>query len=239
MDYVRLPLEGTQNTRDLGGYPTKDNKVTRFHVFVRSDSLKNITDRDNDFLKDYGITEIIDFRGKTDIQSIFVSDDNIDKNYFNFHYIPLSNIGMEKYANDEQDKEDFNYGIGYTYLLDNKIKIKEVFEILADSKGGVLFHCSAGKDRTGVISALVMGLCNIDIKDIIANYQVTDTYLADSDVIKTYSDRVQKSSPEYIKKFVENLLNKYGSFENYLLSCNISMDRLEKIKEKFTMEIGE
>ena len=50
MDYVRLPLEGTKNTRDLGGYPTKDNKVTKFHTFIRSDRLTNITDKDNEFL---------------------------------------------------------------------------------------------------------------------------------------------------------------------------------------------
>ena len=45
MDYIRLPLKGTKNTRDLGGYPTKDGKVTKFHMFVRSDNLINITDK--------------------------------------------------------------------------------------------------------------------------------------------------------------------------------------------------
>ena len=82
MDYVRLPLEGTKNTRDLGGYPTKDNKVTKFHTFIRSDRLTNITDKDNEFLKNYGITDIIDLRGNTTIQSTFVSDDNINREYF-------------------------------------------------------------------------------------------------------------------------------------------------------------
>ena len=43
VDYVRLPLEGTLNTRDLGGYPTKDNKVTKFHVFIRSDRLTDMS----------------------------------------------------------------------------------------------------------------------------------------------------------------------------------------------------
>ena len=91
MNFVRLPIEGTKNTRDLGGYPTKDGKVTKFHIFVRSDNLINITDKDNEFLKDYGISDIIDFRGNTSIQSTFVSDDNINNQYFKFHYIPLSN----------------------------------------------------------------------------------------------------------------------------------------------------
>ena len=50
MDFVRLPLEGGANVRDIGGYPTSDNKVTKFHVFVRSSRLTNLTTKDNEFL---------------------------------------------------------------------------------------------------------------------------------------------------------------------------------------------
>ena len=232
MDYVRLPLEGTKNTRDLGGYPTKDNKVTKFHVFIRSDRLTNITDKDNEFLKNYGITDIIDLRGNTTIQSTFVSDDNINREYFKFHYIPLSTSEYEQYANAEKDKENFNHGVGYTYVLENKSRIKEIFDILAQSKGGVLYHCTAGKDRTGIISALILGLCNAYIKDIIANYEVTNTYLADTDIIEKYSENLKKSSPKFIITFIENLLKKYDSFEDYILSCNVSKENIERIKKK-------
>lgn len=239
MEFVRLPLENVENMRDLGGYPTTNHKVTRFHIYIRSSRLTFITDEDNDFLKDYGITDIIDLRGLTKIQSTFVSDDNINKEYFNFHYIPLSTIEMEKYMNNEQEKDDFNFGIGYTYLLDNKTKIKQIFDVLADAKGGVLFHCTAGKDRTGVISALILGLCNVNIKDIIANYEVTNIYVANSDLVNKYSLNTQKSSPEFIKTFIENLLNKYNSFEDYILSCNVSKEKIEKIRNKFCEEIWE
>ena len=233
MNYVRLPLDGAEKTRDLGGYPTLDNKVTKFHVYVRSSRLTNITDKDNNFLKDYGITDIIDLRGVTKIQSTFISDDNINNEYFKFHYIPLSTLEMEQYANNEQDSENFNFGIGYTYLLDNKTKVKQIFDVFVDAKGGVLFHCTAGKDRTGVVSALILGLCGVDIKDIIANYEVTNTYISNSDFIDKYPSNVKKSSPEFIKTFVENLLKKYSSFENYILSCNVSKENIQKIKNKF------
>ena len=232
VDYVRLPLEGTLNTRDLGGYPTKDNKVTKFHVFIRSDRLTDITDKDSKFLKNYGITDIIDLRGNTAIQFTFVSDDNINKKYFKFHYIPLSTLEYEQYANAEKNKENFNHGVGYTYVLENKSRIKEVFDILAESDGGVLFHCTAGKDRTGIISALILGLCNAYIKDIIANYEVTNTYLSDSDIVEKYSENLKKSSPEFIITFIENLLKKYDSFEDYILSCNVSKENIEKIRKK-------
>lgn len=230
MNFNRLPLEGTKNTRDLGGYPTKDGKVTKFHIFVRSDNLINVTYKDNKFLKDYGISDIIDFRGNTSIQSTFISDDNINREYFNFHYIPLSNKEFENYVNESKEKENFNHGIGYTYMLENKLKIRDVFKIFADAKEGVLFYCSAGKDRTGIISALLLGICNVEIKDIIANYEVSNTY-------NTYpgesTDILQKSLPEFIKTFINNLLDKYESFENYILSCDVKKEEIENIKDKF------
>lgn len=232
MDFVRLPLEGGANARDIGGYPTKDNKVTKFHVFVRSSRLTDLTAKDNEFLREYGITDIIDLRGTTLIQDEFVSDDNINKDYFNFHYIPLSTKRIEKYIKENEYIDNFNFGIGYTYLLDNKIKIKEIFDVIASSKGGVLFHCTAGKDRTGVVSALILGLCNVDRKDIIANYEVTYTYISDCEFMNTYPLNMQISEPIFMNTFIQNLLEKYESFENYLLSCGISKENLNKIKNK-------
>ncbi len=70
----------------------------------------------------------------------------------------------------------------------------------------------------------------MDIKDIIANYEVSNTY-------NTYpeesADILQKSLPEFIKTFIDNLLKKYSSFENYILSCDIKKEEIEKIKNKF------
>ena len=233
VDYVRLPLEGTLNTRDLGGYPTKDNKVTKFHIYIRSDRLTDITDKDNENLKNYGITDIIDLRGKTDIQSSFVSDDNINRKYFKFYYIPISNEKYEEYLKNNLDKKSFNHGVGYTYLLLNKIRINEIFDILANSQGGVLYHCTSGKDRTGLISALILGLCNVDIPDIIANYEVSNTNLLDKAMTDDYPENIRKSYPVYMETFIKNLLNEYGSFEKYILSCNVSKENIEKIRKKF------
>ena len=85
MEFVRLPLEGATNVREMGGYPTMDGKVTRFKTFIRGNRLKDITEKDNEFLKNYGITDIIDLRGNTKIQDSFVSDDNINLDYFKYH----------------------------------------------------------------------------------------------------------------------------------------------------------
>ncbi len=236
MNCVRLPLEGVKNARDLGGYCTKDGKITKFKTFVRSSRLTDLTDEDNDFLKKYGITDIIDLRGVTKIQATFVSDDNIDSDYFKFYYLPLSNIEMETYSKEHEMEPDFDFGEAYKYMLDNKKKVNEIFTILAEAKGGVLFHCTAGKDRTGTIAALILGLCGVDDLDIIANYQVTETYISGSTFLDNYATNVQKSSPKYISTLIKRLKEKYDSYENYLLSCGLSQETLNKIKDKFTEE---
>lgn len=64
-------------------------------------------------------------------------------------------------------------------FLKNQRRIQEIFKILANAEGGVLFHCTAGKDRTGVIAALLLGICEVSENDIIANYEVTNTYIQD------------------------------------------------------------
>lgn len=232
MDFVRLPLEGGANVRDIGGYPTSDNKVTKFHVFVRSSRLTNLTTKDNEFLKEYGITDVIDLRGKSLIQDNFISDDNINKEYFNFHYIPLSTKKIEEYIKANEYADNFNFGIGYTYLLENKTKIKELFDVISSAKGGVLFHCTAGKDRTGIVTALILGLCGVDKKDIVANYEVTHTYVSECKFMDEYSLNMQISKPIFMDTFIQNLLDKYNSFEDYLLSCGISKENLEKIKNR-------
>lgn len=234
---IRLPLEGAINARDLGGYYTKDNKITKFNTFVRSNGLTKITDKDNEFLKKYGITDIIDLRGNTKIQDTFVSDDNINKDYFNFHYIPLSNLEMEQYIIKNYDSSDFNFGYGYSCLLENRGKIKEIFNVLINAKDGVLFHCSAGKDRTGVIAALILGVCNVDELDIIANYQVTNTYIKDEEIMESYNENLRKSDASFMDLFIKLLYKKYENFENYLLSCDITKEEIKKLKNKFCKEI--
>lgn len=236
MSYIRLPLEGAPNVRELGGYPTLDGKVTKHKVFIRGSRLTDLTSKDNNFLKDYGVTDIIDLRGKPELQTTFISDDNLTEGYFNFHYVPLANIE----GNAEMDKNENipNADLGYCYFLmcKNKEKVKEFFDVLVNAKGAVLYHCTAGKDRTGIVSALILGLCNVDYRDIVSNYEVTNTYVNDEPFMAHYTDEVKQSRTWTMKTFIKLLLEEYGSFENYLLSCDISKEDLDIIKNKFLME---
>lgn len=237
MEFVRLPLEGATNVREMGGYPTLDGKVTHFKTFIRGSRLKDITENDNEFLKNYGITDIIDLRGNTKIQDSFISDDNINLDYFQYHYIPLSTVETEEYIKKYAIDDSFDFGEGYYLLLENKEKIAKVFKILANAKGAVLYHCTAGKDRTGVISALLLGICNVSDLDIIANYETSYTYLMNEEFILSYDPFSRVSKAKFMSTFIKRLKENYGTFENYILSCGVTEDEINKIKKKFLQNI--
>lgn len=224
---IRLPLEGVENIRDIGGYVGDNNKVGNFGVFLRANSLCNMTKKDNDYLKEYGVTDIIDLRGH---DVISLKPDSIDKDYFSYHIVPLL---TEKFnENLALEKENFKMGEGYKLILENKKAIKEIFEKLSEAKGATVFHCTAGKDRTGLVAMLILGLSGVSRKDIIANYEVTFTYIPVLlDEVENYN--LALSIPEYIITAIDYITENYGTYREYLKSCDLSDEVLNKIKSKY------
>lgn len=224
---IRLPLEGVENIRDIGGYVGDNKKVGNFGVFLRANELTQMTQKDNEFLKEYGVTDIIDLRSE---DVALLKPDGIIKEYFSYHIVPLLTDKFNE--NLALEKENFDMGEGYKLILENKVAIKNIFEILASSKGATVFHCTAGKDRTGLVAMLILGLCGVSRKDIIANYEVTFTYvpvlLNDS-----INKRLALSIPEYIITAIEFIEENYGTYREYLKSCELSDEILDIVKSKY------
>lgn len=233
-----LPLKGTQNTRDLGGYITKDKKITKYKEFIRSSSLSNITDEDIDFLVKYGIKTVLDLRSEEETKD--KPSRLKDINGIKYYNVPLSVDDMQ--ADITKENGYFDMIQGYIKRLSNKKAIKEIFDIISDNlQGGLIFNCTAGKDRTGIIAMLILGIANVQLKDIVANYQVSHTYMGeDPEFVREYNitkSRVFLSKPEFIDATIEYIMDEYSSFDNYLLSCGISIGQIEKIKNKFLEDI--
>lgn len=225
---IRLPLEGAQNVRDLGGYIGENNKIGKFKVFLRADSLRYLTKKDNDFLKEYGVTDIIDLRSN---ETSILKPDNIDRKFFNYYNIPLLTDKFNE--NLALEKSNFKMGEGYKLILENKKAIKEIFEKLAQSNGITLFHCTAGKDRTGLISMLILGICGVARKDIIANYEVTFTYVPILIDEVAENRNLVLSLPEYIETAIDFIEENYITYYDFLKNCGISDDIINKIKSKY------
>ena len=221
----RYDWTNTFNARDLGGTPTKNGKCIKPLRFIRSDLPHTLSDDVKDFLVMNDIKTIIDLRNEKIASmnpSVFVTDSR-----FFCHNFPLSvNV---KTANSENDVIE-----NYYSMIENDTAIDDIFRTMANSPGGVLFHCQEGKDRTGIISGLLLLLAGVPDIDIYADYEISNVYLYE--MIKAAKavlpDFLMYVKPEYMESVLKYLREKYGTAENYLKSKGISETETDKLKSK-------
>lgn len=238
LTYVRLPLEGAKNVRELGGYPARNNAPTRWRSFLRSDSLSKLTEEDARFLYDYGVRTVIDLRSS---EEVIASPDALsfpDGPAFTSHHISLAAEGNLKQATE--------FGITltelYIIILNTPELVGRVLRLMAYSEGCTLFHCTAGKDRTGVISMLLLSLAGVQREDIIANYQVSHTYIHTSltfppDFAKTHPElnALMDSPVHAITSALDFLEKERGGVEAYLRTCGLTEDEIRMLQDKMIL----
>lgn len=230
--YRRLPLTGAKNTRDLGGYPAKGNKITKYHVWYRSDNLHSLTDSDWELLKQANVKIIIDLRSSAErsMQGYDAQAYGID-----CFALPLLQENPSLDSAKEVLQNTFVQSMELDYVSMVKENIHNIIEILkkmaeAVKQGAVLFHCSAGKDRTGIISALLLWNAGVAGSDIIADYQVTKTYITDVDnelfqmvpeaVIASHPNTMAKLLDFFEEEHILSLLKERGLDEAVLTSLH-------------------
>jgi len=244
MTYRRLPLEGLRNARDLGGYPTYDGGITRFSKFIRSESPKSVTHDDLQFLKACGITDSIDFRGDSETQrspSVFAAAPD-----FIYHRCPTFDKQLAFAAGSISVSAFVNWGDKYIELVErSRAWVCDTLTVMAGAKGGVIYNCTTGKDRTGVISALLLSLAGVSEADIIADYCVSEIYLVDiyEDLLSKHFARWSKeetnldnpffrTAPENMKALLDYLRDHHGGIERYVKECGVSDDVLTTLRER-------
>ncbi len=170
----RIDLEGCLNFRDLGGYPTEDGRRLRWGLVYRSDALHHLTAADVERLQgELGIRTVIDLRStaelRTDGRGVLATAT------LDFHHVPLFDGQMtrpEGWAAVETLADR------YALLAEfAKAPIARVVDVLARATGPAVYHCAAGKDRTGVISAVLLGVLGVPDEVIVADYVATQEQL--------------------------------------------------------------
>ena len=194
---TRIPLEGTINTRDLGGYPTRDGRKVKFGRVIRTDNLSRITQKDIDFLvKTYHPTYDIDLRSPSECRG--KEDKPIPG--CNLVYLPvnedLDSLGIEhpheEFITESHDLDGIIHFI-YTLSADGDItkamensyiafvstdcgkrNYRRFFEILIKTQGTPPFHCADGKDRAGIAAAMFLLLLGVDEETVKKEYLLTN-----------------------------------------------------------------
>lgn len=225
----RLILPTLYNARDLGGLRTAFGKRTAFRRFVRSDEPSMLSDEDFEALLSYPIRTVIDLRSEEEANrrgTPFMNHPSIlYKNISIFESDPESD-------NDPTVQVALRHTLGelYIFLLQTrKIQLAEVFRQIIDApEGAILFHCTHGKDRTGIIAALLLSLVQVLRQDIITNYSVTYEYIrtiVDPKIalMPSQTHHILKSDAENMAEFLDFLDSHYqGQSALYLMSIGFS-----------------
>ena len=228
------------NVRDLGGYETQEGYYTKSHKYIRASSPANASKADIQALKDYGVKAVIDLRSdfeKEQQVNPFVDDQDID-----FYEVNLFDSTKASIV-PEEVKQYKDLGGVYIYMLEGmKNKFKDLFDIfLKYPYDGVMFHCSAGKDRTGITAALLLDLMGCHEYDIVKDY--SESYENNIEINEELAKMMEneeakqylKSSPRYMMELLDYLREHYGSSKEYLLQIGLKNEEIEQLIENFTI----
>lgn len=227
MQTTKSLLETTLNTRELGGYRTKDGGYTPCHKLIRSDAPKKLSEKDMAYLLDRQIATVIDMRGEADVRKM--PNPIRDNPQFRYYNIPIE---------EGSSIPESTFAVPDSYMkIAAAESMGQVFKQIALAPGGVLFHCSAGKDRTGVVSAILLLLAGVSDKDITENYMLTKEYnqkrfaLARQN-FPNIDINIVIPHEEYITQFLQLFREKYKDPENYLRSIGVLPGETGLLKSK-------
>jgi protein-tyrosine phosphatase len=232
-EYSRdIIFENILNFRDIGGYRTRDGRTVAWRRNFRSGDPRHMTVNDaKKISEELGIKTILDLRTPSDFEKSWEIGllEKIGAKYYNIPYRP----GDASYYQKEMEMYTTCSNMGQVYLHRMRDKafgkrVVESLEIIAVSDNHPLvFHCGAGKDRTGILAAMVLAVLGVRERDIINDYTLTNPYMEETrnrinndpgapEEIKNLPDITWQAVPESMALFLATLKREYGSVKDYL-----------------------
>ncbi|MFS8112524.1 tyrosine-protein phosphatase [Rhizobium jaguaris] len=238
-----LVLDGAHNVRDLGGYPTAAGATTRWRSLLRSDGLHLLSAADIDSLLNEGLSTVIDLRGveETALEiNPFVADGRVQ-----YHNLPLFSALAPILTTAKTGQIPFDMAARYRDAIENcQPAIAGVLRaITTASEGIVLFHCSAGKDRTGIIAAILLAIAGVDDNTITEDYALTGRVAGRlierlrekslrGGVDPALIELVLASEPETMRSTLQHITRIYGNMPAYAMRIGLSDDEIEKLRQR-------
>jgi protein-tyrosine phosphatase len=242
----RIGLSGCGNFRDIGGYEARDGRKVRWRRVFRSDALIWLTAEDVQCLHDMGIKLVagLDLRTPEELEQMHRG--LLYDNGTRHHHLPF----IPTFGDDRERMRAVAYAIGqvaskgYLELLEQSRPCFEgLFDILADdAMFPAAYYCAAGKDRTGMVTAVLLRVLGVADEQIIEDYALTSAPTEERIIARltalgrepaeTLANRASMAAhPETMEHFLSDFDREHGSAEAFLLSCNVSEEAIEQVRE--------
>ncbi len=236
----QLSFEGAFNFRDLGGYTTVDGRMVKWRTLFRADAVHRLPDSELDQLAEIGLRTVVDLRTGTEVDEGHLNDP-----HRGITHVHLDVLGQVWKPSDLDDDADARVVLSelYVHMLDiGAPALSEAFRTLAQSENlPAVFHCAAGKDRTGVLAAMVLSTIGVADHVIVADYAISGTNMAEL-IERLKHDRLEAltamndqpsaylaAPPEAMDRLLAHVNSEYGSMTGYVKSIGIDADVIEAL----------
>ena len=228
-----LAWDGCLNVRDLGGHPTEDGRETRFGAVVRADSVRRLSDVGWGALVEHGITRIVDLRMQQELDVDPPAELPVE-------VVHLSVLGeLDPEAEAAIDALATTRDVYLEFLERYRPNFARAVAAVGDAPpGGVLIHCHSGKDRTGLLVALLLRLAGVRAAEIADDYALSEQRLAPvlerwiaeagDETERERRRRISETPREAMLEVLEELERRYGSVRGYLLAGGASEEEIDR-----------
>ncbi|MFR0771615.1 protein-tyrosine-phosphatase [Limosilactobacillus pontis] len=256
-----LNIKDGHNFRDLGGYQTTDGRTVKWRQLLRTGSLANLGNTDLTTLARIPVTQDIDLRGQAEVQQV---PDQVPQTATYYHLPVFAEDETDaSHSNEEIAKQMQEPGNGYRHMLtvysrmvtipSARKAFRQMFNhLLSNPNGATIFHCTAGKDRTGMATFLILSALGVPRETILKDYLLTNEVTADfrkswltqmkaqmpatpaTDILINNRRALASVNIDYLKTAIGAINDQYGNVQHYLSDyLELSNEELHELRDHY------
>jgi protein-tyrosine phosphatase len=242
-----LSWDGCLNVRDLGELQIEGGGITKSGAVLRADSIRKLTDAGWQALLKFGVACILDLRFHSELADDPPRDVPLDVIHISVLPEPDAEVWreMDAIGDAQADPATGTRAVYLEFLERYGPKFAEAVDAVANApEGPVVIHCVGGKDRTGLVSALILRLAGVSIADVAADYALSEENLrseaaewigmATTHEERSHRERRSHTPAQAMIGVLEELERKYGSVAGYLRVNGSSESALDKVIERLS-----
>lgn len=235
-------LETCFNFRDLGGYETVDGRQVRWKAVYRSDSLHRLMGADLESTQELGLRTVVDLRATAELErdGRFARADHVA-----FHHLPMFEMDTVPFKPLQPDDPEPVPGVDYVAMATSgRASIATALRVIAHGEHAAVFHCAAGKDRTGIVAALLLSTLGVSDELIGADYHLSERafrpalawaeendpeMVAEMGRLPKWAVRAPKPT---VLSFLDMLRERHGSIDAYLVDAGAEAATLNALRDR-------